>query len=242
MALRVGNRVFAPRVLATLVMLLLVIALLSLGRWQLERMREKQALFAAFDAGATSTLQLSAVPLDQAHLYRHVSATGRYDSTHQILLDNMTHDGRAGFRVLTPLIAAGGTLLVDRGWVPLGITRDQLPDVSVTEGDRTIQGRLGDLPAPGIELASAPTPANAPWPRVLSYPKLPELAAALDRPLDPWVLLLDSDQADGFLREWRPATFPPERHLGYAVTWFALAVTLLALYVVVNLHRAPAHR
>lgn len=242
MTLRIGNRIFAPGLLATVATIVLVLALAGLGRWQLERMHEKQLLFAAFEAGANSTLLLATLTPELAVRYQHVVATGRYDSAHQVLLDNMTHDGRAGFRVLTPLVAPGGTLLVDRGWVPLGVTRDQLPDVSVTESDRTVEGRLGELPAAGIELAAVPIPAHAPWPRVLSYPKLPELAAALDRPLDRWVLLLDADQADGFLREWRPATFPPERHLGYAITWFALAVTLLALYVVVNLRRAPGQR
>lgn len=241
MALRIGNRVFAPGLLTTAATIVLVVALVSLGRWQLERMREKQALSAAFDAGAISTLPVEALTPDLAARYQHVVATGRYDSAHQILLDNMTHDGRAGFRVLTPLIAPGGTLLVDRGWVPLGVTRDHLPDVSVTEGHRTIEGRLGELPAAGIELASEPAPASAPWPRVLSYPKLPEVAAALDRPLDPWLLLLDADQPDGFLREWRPTAFPPERHFGYAITWFTLATTLLVIYVAVNLRRAPAH-
>lgn len=242
MALRIGNRVFAPSVFTTLATIALGVALASLGRWQLERMHEKQALFAAFGAGATTTLRLSTVaPPDRADRYQHVSAIGRYDSAHQVLLDNMTHGGRAGFQVLTPLIVdAAPAVLVNRGWVALGARRDQLPDVSVPENERSVAGRLDELPAAGIELAAAPQAATAPWPRVASYPKMPELVRALDQPLYPRILLLDPGQADGFVREWRPATFPPERHLGYAITWFALALSLLVIYLVTNLQRAPA--
>jgi len=64
-----------------------------------------------------------------------------------------------------------------------------------------------------------------------------EVLAALSREAYPYILLLDQDQADGFVREWQPATFPPQRHLGYAVTWFAMAAALLILYVATHLRR-----
>jgi surfeit locus 1 family protein len=41
------------------------------------------------------------------------------------------------------------------------------------------------------------------------------------------------------VRAWQPSTFPPERHLGYAITWFALAATVAVLFVALNLRRAP---
>ncbi len=48
---------------------------------------------------------------------------------HQFLLDNMTHAGRAGYEVLTPLLLDDGrVLLVNRGWLPLPDgRRDELP-------------------------------------------------------------------------------------------------------------------
>ncbi len=40
----------------------------------------------------------------------------------------------------------------------------------------------------------------------------------------------------------RPAAleFPPERHLGYAVQWLALALATLVVFVALSLERAPA--
>jgi surfeit locus 1 family protein len=66
-----------------------------------------------------------------------------------------------------------------------------------------------------------------------------ELRAALGRPLEDRIVLLDPEQPDGFVRAWQPSVFPPERHLSYAVTWFALAATVVVLFVALNLRQAP---
>ena len=49
------------------------------------------------------------------------------------------------------------------------------------------------------------------------------------------LVLLDPAEPDGYVRSWAPPGFPPMRHIGYAVQWFALALTLLAIYVVTNI-------
>mgnify|MGYP003492815404 CR=1 FL=1 len=51
--------------------------------------------------------------------------------------------------------------------------------------------------------------------------------------------LLDAGVPDGFERKWRPALgFGPERHLGYAVQWFAFALVAIVMFVALNLKRA----
>jgi surfeit locus 1 family protein len=52
------------------------------------------------------------------------------------------------------------------------------------------------------------------------------------------LVLLDPGEPDGYVRNWSAPGFPPMRHLGYAVQWFALALTLAVIYVVTNLRRA----
>jgi surfeit locus 1 family protein len=51
------------------------------------------------------------------------------------------------------------------------------------------------------------------------------------------LVLLDPGEPDGYVRDWSPPGFPPIRHIGYAVQWFALALTLFILWVVTNLRR-----
>ena len=238
MAFNIAGRRYRPRVFTTILTLALIGVLFGLGAWQLDRMREKRALFADFAAGARSTVNLSAVSSGRGVRYQRVAAAGHFDSKHQILLDNLTHDGQAGYHVLTPFVTdAGSMVLVDRGWISQGVTRSDLPDVSVGTGMRTITGRLDELPRAGIALRNPASDDS--WPRVLSYPDMAELQTLFDRRLYPQIVLLDPDQPDGHVREWRPATFPPERHLGYAITWFALAATVLIIHLVTSLQRTP---
>lgn len=60
----------------------------------------------------------------------------------------------------------------------------------------------------------------------------------LKRPLLPFVLRLSPASDHGYERDWRVRTgLTPERHLGYAVQWFALAVALVGLCVWVAVKR-----
>ena len=110
----------------------------SLGMWQTRRAAEKESLQAALDAhSAEPRLALSAVPVaPEATTARRVAARGQYVARYAILLDNKVHRGRVGYQVVAPLRIAGGDMhvLVNRGWVPAGRTRDELPKV-VTPAD-----------------------------------------------------------------------------------------------------------
>jgi surfeit locus 1 family protein len=51
------------------------------------------------------------------------------------------------------------------------------------------------------------------------------------------LLLLDPGESDGYVRSWAPPGFPPLRHVGYALQWFALALALFVIYLAVNVRR-----
>jgi len=228
--LKLGRREFAPQLIPTLVVVPLLLLLCGLGRWQLHRAAEKQALWDAFARGASAPI---ALPVTPAPRYSRVRVTGHYLPERQFLLDNMVHAGVAGYRVLTVLARDDGPpVLIDRGWVALGASRSQLPDISVGDEERSITGRVDETPRAG---ATLPAPQSVSWPRVLNYPPMLVMEHALGRPLYPQIILLDPDQADGYLRDWHAPGFPPARHLGYAATWFAMAVTLLILYLYLSL-------
>jgi surfeit locus 1 family protein len=54
------------------------------------------------------------------------------------------------------------------------------------------------------------------------------------------LVLLDPREPDGYVRNWTPPGFPPMRHIGYAVQWFALALTLAVIYIVTNTRKVGA--
>ena len=40
-----------------------------------------------------------------------------------------------------------------------------------------------------------------------------------------------------FVREWKIFAFTPEKHIAYAVQWFAMAFTLLLIFVLMHTRR-----
>lgn len=224
-------RRFAPSLGYSLLALAGLALFVSLGRWQLDRAEEKRALLAAFERGSERLQELPA-GLAPVERYQYLRARGRFDPARQFLLDNMTWDGQAGFRVLTPfLLGDGRVLIVDRGFVPGSGDRRRLPDVVVEDSPREVTGRADTLPRPGIELAAPPATG---WPRIVSFPRIEELSAALGQSVYPQVLLLDADQPDGFVRHWAPAAIGPDRHVGYAVQWFGFAAVTGILWVLLS--------
>ena len=244
MRLKIANRVFAPRPWATVLTAAALAAFVSLGGWQVGRAREKQAMMASFARGTQRSVALAGVGTDGLPRYQHVTVRGRYDPAHQILLDNMpSSTGQPGYRVLTPFIPLGSgarLLIVDRGWIALGRSRRDLPDVAVGPEERTLSGRLDQLPIPGLRMGAAASPNETGWPRVLNFPVTADLEQTLARPVESRILLLDPTAAEGYERLWRPALgFPPERHLGYALQWFALAVVALVIFIALSLEPRP---
>jgi surfeit locus 1 family protein len=238
-SIRLGNRTFEPRLFTTLVAIALIAMLVSLGRWQLHRAQEKRALFDSFAAAgaASRAIDVQSPPVAR---YSRVEAVGSYDETRQLLIDNMVEAGRAGYFVITPFaLQGGGWILVNRGWVPLGPTRAARPAIAVAGNLRTIRGRTDNLPSPGIRMG-VPAPLAPPYPVVAAYPTRAEVAQLLQE--SRWasageLILLDAGEPNGYVRNWAPPGFPPIRHIGYAVQWFALALALAVIYVVTNFRR-----
>jgi surfeit locus 1 family protein len=225
----------------TLLTLAAIVLFIDLGRWQWHRAQHKQALATGFEAGSLTVAELGARATAELPRYAQVRLQGSYDGAHQFLLDNMSHDGQPGFEVLTPLrLADGRTVMVNRGWVPLTASRNQLPDVALdVAAPQTPLGRLDDLPVAGIALGHVPPLAAAPWPKLTSFPTMGDLSATLGQPLQSRQLLLDPGQPAGFVRDWHPSGLGPTRHLSYAIQWWAFAALALVLYGYMNWRRSP---
>jgi len=239
-SIKVGSRIFSPGAFTTLLTIVLIALLISLGRWQLRRADEKRALFDSFAAGTDATRMIDlGTPL--LRRFQHIEAGGHYDQSRQVLIDNMVNAEQAGYFVITPFaLTGGGWILVNRGWVPLGASRAERPAIAVAGDTRRLRGRADNMPSPGIQLGIKAELAP-PYPVVAAFPSRREIAGLLHE--SSWssaadLVLLDPGEPDGYVRHWSAPGFPPMRHIAYAVQWFALALTLLVIYVVTNLRRA----
>ena len=95
---------------------------------------------------------------------------------------------------------------------------------------RTINGRIGQLPKIGIRNTQIFSNDKS-WPRITHFPTLDEISIELKREIFPFILLLSSDDPDGFKREWKPIQSGPKTHYFYAIQWFLMALVLLIISV-----------
>lgn len=218
--------------------------LVGLGLWQLDRAQQKRQWLQEQRQQATAAVTDYLALADPAnpHLeFRRVSAPANWVTDHTLLLDNRMHEGRAGYRVLTPVrLDDQRWLLVDRGWLAAGPDRRKLPQVPPPNPDLArVAGQLRK-PYRTITLAKE---AWQSWPRRIQGLDLAGLARLAGHAIEPWLLTLQDSSAESAPDVQplpRPVTImTPARHTGYAVQWFALAGTLLILLLVVSARPLP---
>jgi len=224
---------FKPPLWAWLLTLATVAAFSMLSLWQIDRSQEKQALLDLYEQSGEPATVRSASELEALERYAEVTLEGHFEPARQFLLDNMLREGQPGFHVWTPFrLAADDTLvIVDRGWIAEADAPPDAPDANA----RSIRGRINALPRPGFRMA--PPPPEGDWPRRIYFPEQADLQDQLGEAVFDGRLLLDADESPGYRRDWQPINMTPERHLGYAFQWGALALAVFLVFLFVNIER-----
>jgi surfeit locus 1 family protein len=220
--------------LATLILVLLGIAL---GNWQTRRAAEKTALQARLDQGMAAPPQvLDGGVIDPARLEFHrVVVTGEFVSDWPLFLDNRPLAGRSGFILLMPFKIAGGAndyVLVARGWLPRNTAEhDRLPPFTTPAGRVTLEGRAVRQLARVMQLG---TPA-ALHPKAIVQNLTPaEVAHSSGLDLLPVVVEQTGagQPGEALVRNWPAPSLDIDRHKGYAVQWYALALMAFLFFVI----------
>jgi len=238
----IGRYRFAPALWPSIAFIVVFPVLLGLGLWQMERAAVKRDLVEQRAARElVAPLQLDReTTLTVDDRYRPAEVRGHYVAEQQWLQDNRVYRGQPGYHVFTPFQPVGGDaprLLVNRGWVSVGAARDLLPALPVPQAEVTLNGRLDSPASVGLVLGDVPLDSIADRVVVQSL-DIAALAAARGMDLLRYALVLDEGQPGALQYDWSPIPeMGPEKHLGYAVQWFGLAVALLIIFVGVNTRR-----
>jgi surfeit locus 1 family protein len=237
--MQLGPYEFRPRLLPTLATLCMMAITLSAGRWQLNRVTEKEALQSLFQ----QTKQLAAVNLARPIVdvnelrYRPIIAEGHFLPDKQIYIDNREHEGRSGYHVITPLALDGSSavVLVNRGWIERGRDYSVAPSIQVPGGRVRVLGQ-GSVPSKKFLELSDQAITGKVW-QNLTFERT---NAALGLKVLPIIILQQNDKTSGLIAVVEQPDFKIDMHRGYAFQWFALTATLLVIYVVVNSKRKTA--
>ena len=199
-----------------------------LGLWQIERGQAKKIIIEEFNNNLTkkpSYLEIDSKKWDR------VFVEGKWDSSKQILIDNVIHRGISGFKVLTPLKIKNSekTILVDRGWIKRERSRQTIPDIKVQEDTVMVSGILE---SPELGLVLSEDLVTKTWPKI-SQTKNPNiLLKEYDETM--YKLLLMADPLLKNSLEYIkivPTNMMPSKHFGYAAQWFSMFLVLCLMFI-----------
>lgn len=203
-----------------------------LGLWQVSRLKERRAAnVVALQARSEPPIRLdSATSITEKLDGRQVSATGRYDHEHDLLLRGKAYGGTPGVEVVTPLVLEGGRMavLVNRGFLPTPDAVTAQTD-SVREFGRVrVSGTALDIPSGGG--APLERSGHTTWARL----DREALGARLPYRIAPVYIRQSPDRAlPRFPRRLEPLPIDDGPHLSYAIQWFSFALMAIVFGVVV---------
>ncbi len=231
-----GQYRFSPMPVPTVAALLFVFLTVMLGSWQTRRADAKLALQQRLDTLATApAMSVPAVGIQAEMLAEHrISARGEFLPGKSVFIDNRIYRGTPGYFVVTPLRIDGSSMhiLVNRGWIAGGASRDRLPKVGTPEGVLTVEGIAMIPQGKPYQLA-----ADATSGQVRQHLVPERIAAETQLAVQPIVLLQTSAADDGLVRDWPKPDAGVNTHLAYALQWYVMAFVIAAMWIGLNVSR-----
>lgn len=222
----------------TIITLTVVVIFTKLGMWQLDRADFKDAIKEKFESRlATDYQHFSATDSLEDIDYRNLILEGDFDVSRTILVDNKLFEGRAGYEVLTPFILSGSrkVVLVNRGWVALGNSRDILPMIEQPMGLDVAKGIASVPNTDGFRMGAVSLTDS--WPQVVPFVDIDAMQSSFPGGLLPLMLWLAPNQPGHYQRNWDPVWADPEKSRAYALQWFIFALIATGLYLFLNLRK-----
>lgn len=226
---------FRPQPVMTVLAVLGLSVLCALGWWQVQRLEWKLDLIAAVEARTNDAPQPLVQVLDMTPSsdweYTPVAVEGTFDTANELHVFGQNLDGQIGWFLFTPLMHTGhGPVIVNRGFVPQDLKDPALRNDDEVPGEVVVIGLLRNSSRGNAFTPAANIDGNEWYAR-----DVPEMAAALGLSGVPPVYIDVTETIPARTGEWpqmgQTRLAFTNNHLGYALTWFGLALTLIGVYV-----------
>ena len=225
---------FKPGVRITIFFIIFAVLFFSLGIWQIERGQAKTQIMSEFENKLTKEpIYLNA----ESKKWDRVLVSGKWENKKQLLIDNVIHQGIAGYKVLTPLRIneTNKLILIDRGWIKQNKFRDQLPDIQIPEDFESV---IGTLEQPELGLVLSDELISNDWPKISQTKNVEVISKAYTEEIFPMILLADPLLKNSLeYIKITPTNMTPIKHYGYSSQWFLMFIVLCFMYIWYGLSR-----
>jgi surfeit locus 1 family protein len=205
-----------------LLLALFITLFCALGTWQLYRLQWKMQLMSEITFGLNST------PIEYSNSikknYQRVVSDGFYNFKDQIYLYSLNQKGKPGFDVITPFETTGKEIvLVNRGWIPKELKK--LPEINSIQGRTKINGLLRKIYKANIFKPNNDIKGNI-WFSV----NLEDIEKFTGKKFSNFIIYLEDLDVKAPLPR-KITVDVPNNHLKYAITWYAIAISILLYYL-----------
>lgn len=238
-------RFHRPRLVPTLAVISVAAFMFALCFWQIQRLEWKTALLSNIEKAQSAPPEslLSYTPAQLPNRQWHnVIAAGRLLHDKELYATPRYYKEQMGYAVLTPLAMAtpSGTVyvLVNRGWVNPAHKEPGTRASGNPKGQMTVEGVIrSHFHQPWLR------PDNAPHKNLWFWYDLQAMGKYVGLPLLP--IIIDATRItleNGKALKEGPTPFPisisiRNDHLGYAITWFLVGMSAIAMFVIAHLER-----
>jgi surfeit locus 1 family protein len=232
------RQILIPSVAAAIGLLIL----LNLGFWQLDRLAWKESLVVQVEEGVSKAPVPAPEPdawsnLSEADDYRHVELKGSFLTGATFYFTALAKpvgpQGGPGLMAYAPFETADGWLvLINRGFLPQVLSdNEKLAATEPPLGELTISGLLRLSEKPNWTTPEA-DPADRIW-FARDTAAMGDLLGLKQEILAPFSIDLDAEftPASGLPQAGETIVQFKNDHLGYALTWFGLAATLVGVFL-----------
>ena len=206
-----------------LFVILFVSIFCALGTWQIYRLQWKLELISEITHGLNSS------PTEYSNLikknYQRVNAMGKFNFEKQIYLYSLNDSGKPGYDVVTPFRTnKNQNVLINRGWIKKELKGN--PSINLeTETEIEIVGLLREIYKPNIFKPNNDLKNNI-WFSI----NLEDLKDTTGEQFNEFIIFLEDNQIKTPLPK-KISIDVPNNHLKYAITWYAISISIIFYYL-----------
>ena len=208
--------------------LIALVSLVYLGSWQLHRLEWKTELLNSIKDGQTEGyIEYPYDIKNNDFSYKKSSLSGKIDQSKELHFFNINSYGQSGYNIIVPLLTEGRTVYIDLGWT-------NFKDINSKEF--MFRSLNGELDFKGILIYSKKRRLFSPKPDTIKNSwylmNIEEMDQFTKLNSEKYIFrVVEQEYYLDLLNEFTAINIP-NNHLQYAITWFALAISIAAMYII----------